>query len=69
MLQQYLLVFNEQSKILCQRLNDVCDSGKMVDIFHFIGDMNVIAVTRKTHNVKLSTEIKNEAIRFTTSRR
>ena len=47
MLQQYFTVFNKQAEILCRRLNEVADTGKMVDIFHFMGDLNLDIITGK----------------------
>lgn len=53
MLQQYLIVFNKQSDILCRRLKRISDSGEMIDIFLFMGDLNldVITGTRKQRKV------------------
>lgn len=45
MLQQYLPVFNEQSRIMVKRLEANANTGVLFDLWQYIIDMNFDTVT------------------------
>lgn len=47
MLQQYLIVFNEQSKILTKIIEPLANTDKTVNIWNYMANMNLDVITRK----------------------
>lgn len=45
MLQQYLIVFNEQVKILVGKLKKEADTGKMFDVWQYMANANIDIIT------------------------
>lgn len=49
MLQQYLIVFNEQSEILCRKLSAEANTGKIIDMWQYLCDINLDIVIGKVN--------------------
>lgn len=47
MLQQYIIVFNQQARILVKRLRNRADTNVVTDLWRYISDMNFDTVTGK----------------------
>ncbi|XKL69086.1 hypothetical protein PGB90_006855 [Kerria lacca] len=54
MLQQYLIVFNEQSEILCRKLSAEANTGKIIDMWQYLCDINLDIVIENMAGIKLN---------------
>ncbi|XP_065213910.1 cytochrome P450 4g1-like [Planococcus citri] len=56
MLQQYVLVFNQQVKILVRKLRTEADTGRIFDVWQYMANANVDIITENITGSKLKTQ-------------